>query len=140
MAAPHEPGAREAWQSLSLRVRALLHELPGLIGDRIELFTLELQRAGDALTRIVALVVAVTILGMTMWLMLWAALVAGLVAAELALAWALLAAFVLNALPAWWVVRRIRRLLPRVSLPATRRQLSFGAPPADDAALGEGRP
>lgn len=140
MAAPRDPGAREAWQSLSARVRLLLHELPGLLGDRVELFTLELQRAGDALARIVALVVAATILGMTMWLVLWVALVAALMAAGLALGGALLVAFVLNALPAWWVVRRIRRLLPRVSLPATRRHLSFGAPAADDAALPEVRP
>jgi hypothetical protein len=125
MAASPDPSAREAWTSLFGRVSALLRELPGLFSDRVDLFTLELQRAATALAQIVALVVAVAILGVTMWLVLWGAIVAGLMAAGLHLGWALLVVLVMNALPAWLLVVRIRRLLPRVSLPATRRQLTF---------------
>jgi hypothetical protein len=40
--------AREP-ESLIELARGVLHDLPGLIGDRVELFSLELHRAGMAL-------------------------------------------------------------------------------------------
>ena len=54
-------GEEAASASLLDTLQALLHELPGLISDRVELFALELARAGRALARIVAWLVAIGI-------------------------------------------------------------------------------
>jgi hypothetical protein len=52
-------------------LQGLLRELTGLVSDRVELLSLELQRAGQVLAQIVALIVGAAILGMTAWLALW---------------------------------------------------------------------
>jgi uncharacterized membrane protein YqjE len=67
--------------SLLSTLRGLWQELPGLLNDRVELLSLELQRAGSALVRIVMLVVVAAILGVTAWLVLWGGIVMALVAA-----------------------------------------------------------
>ena len=116
---PAQPGWLEALQAIG-------RELPGLVSDRIDLLSLELQRAGQALAQIVALLVAVAILGVTGWLALWAGIAVGLV--ELGLHWslALLLVLAMNAGAAWLVVARLRLLLPLLRLPATRRHLTLG--------------
>ncbi len=106
-------------------LRTVLHELPGLLSDRVELLSLELHRAGKALVQIVALVIATAILGVTAWLVLWGGIVTALVALGLQLPLALLVALVLNLVAAWAAVARARRLLPLLRLPATRRHLMF---------------
>ena len=110
-------------ESLLEAVKGIWHELPGLLSDRVELFSLELHRAGLALMQIAALVVAAAILGVTAWLVLWGAVVALLVMAGLH--WLLALALVLaaNLLAAWLALARVRRLLPSLKLPATRRHL-----------------
>lgn len=125
MHATDAPGAPEkaAATSLTAQLKGLLGELPGLFSDRVELLSLELQRAAVTLAQIVALVVAVAILGVTAWLAFWAVVVAALIAAGLGPVWALLATLLVNLLVAGLGVAWIRRLLPRVSLPATRRHL-----------------
>ena len=62
-------------------VRGVLHDLPGLVGDRVELFSLELHRAGLALVKVLAMTVAAAILGVTAWLAVWSILVGLLMAA-----------------------------------------------------------
>lgn len=127
-AAPGEP------ETLLQTVAALWRELPGLLSDRIELASLEIQRAGAALLQIVVLLVVGAILGVTAWLVLWAGIVALLLASGMPL-WAALAVLLLcNAGAAWFVVFRVRALLPRLNLSATRRHLMLGSPPlrADD--------
>ena len=109
--------------SLTRQLQALLHVLPGLFSDRVELLSLELQRAARALAQIVALVVAVAILGVTAWLLLWAGVIRLLMTAGLTVEGALLVGLLLNAGVIAWAVQRMRRLLPRLSLPATRRHL-----------------
>lgn len=121
-------------------LQALLRELPGLVSDRVELFALELARAGQALARIVAWVVAIAILGVTAWIALWAGVVLALV--ELGLHWtlALLPVLLINLAAVAFAMGQVRRLTPRLSLPATRRHLTFSAdalprgdaPPPDD--------
>lgn len=120
---PERDARADAMGPLSTHLLGLLHDLRSLVSDRVELLSLELQRATIALTRIAALVVAVVILGVTAWLALWGGIVAGLVALGMPLGWALLATLTVNLLAAWGAVVRIRRLLPQVSLPATRRHL-----------------
>ena len=135
--AAQQPGWLEALQSI-------WRELPGLVSDRIDLLSLELRRAGQALVQIVALLVAAAILGVTAWLALWAGIAVGLV--ELGLHWSLslLLVLVLNAGVAALAVGRMRRLLPLLQLPVTRRHLSPGqtsaapaAPPAAALAAAE---
>ena len=50
-------------ESLFDLARGVLQDLPGLIGDRVELFSLELHRAGIALVKVVALTVVATAAG-----------------------------------------------------------------------------
>lgn len=123
-----DPGAA-APASLLDQVHALWRELPGLVSDRVELLSLELQRAAQALLQIVALTVAVAILGVTAWLMLWAAAVHLLVQAGMSPPLALLLAIALNGLAIALALLRVRRLLPRLKLPATRRHLMISPDP-----------
>lgn len=132
--APAGSGGEAATESLIDILQSLLRELPGLVSDRVELFTLELARAGAALGRLVGWLVAIAIVGVTAWLALWAALVAGLV--QLGLHWtlAVLLVAVVNLAAVGVGVQQVRRLAGQLSLPATRRHLTrFGAaalPPA----------
>ena len=115
--------------SLPEQLQALWRDLPGLVSDRLELFTLELQRAARALAEIVALGVAVAILGVTAWLLLWVGALRLLVLAGLPLEGGLLVALLVNGLVIVLALRRVRALLPRLKLPATRRHL---VPPDPD--------
>lgn len=121
-------------------LRELWQELPGLVNDRVELFALELGRAGTALARIVMLVVGAAILGVTGWLMLWVGVVLALVAAGLHMALALATALSANVLAALWALAYARRLIPLLRLPATRRHLMIGAAPAPPPAREETTP
>lgn len=114
-------------------VQALLHDLPGLVSDRVELFALELARAGSALAKIVALTVAVAILGITAWLALWAGVVMMLVELDLHWAMALALVILVNAAAVAIALMQVRRLARLLRLPATRRHLTAGA--ASRAAL-----
>ena len=84
--------------SLLQQLKALARELPGLVSDRVELLTLELQRAAQSLVQIVMLTVAIAILGVTVWFALWAALISLLVHGGLPLLAALLLTVAINAL------------------------------------------
>lgn len=99
-----------------------------MVSDRVELLSLELQRAGLALLHITCLGLALTVLGMAGWLIVWALALIGLVAVGLSWAMALGVALLAHVLLGWWAVMRIRHLLPTLGLPATRRQLMFRAP------------
>lgn len=121
---PAPPGAA----SLLRQLQDLLQDLPGLVGDRVELLLLELQRAARALVQIVALGVAAAILGVTAWLLLWAGAIRLLMLAGLSMDGALLVALAVNGLALGVALQRLRRLLPELSLPATRRHL---LPPGD---------
>lgn len=107
-------------------LQSIWRELPGLVSDRVDLLSLELQRAGRVLAQIVALLVAAAILGVTAWLALWAGIAVGLV--QLGLHWSLslLLVLVLNAGVAGLAIGRLRMLLPLLRLPATRRHLTPG--------------
>ncbi len=118
----------------------LVRELPHLVSDRIELLSLELTRAGLALAKMLVLLVAAAILGVTAWFALWSGVVVGLVQAGLHWAWALLIVLLLNLGAAGLALLRLRKLLPVLSLPGTRRHLSFkpsitgAAPPVSPSA------
>jgi Putative Actinobacterial Holin-X, holin superfamily III len=107
----------------------LWSELPGLLNDRVELLSLELQRAGLALVRIVVLTVAASILGLSAWLVLWATLVMALAAAGWPLVWGLAFALLVNLAGAVCAVVSARSLLRLLCLPATRRHLMISPSP-----------
>ena len=136
MTEPAAAGAPPRPEPLLQVLRDLLRELPGLIGDRVELASLELRRAGEALVKITVLVVGAAILGVTAWLALWAVLVALLAQLGLHPLPALMLAVAANFAVAAWAVLRARALLRLLGLPATRRHLNFSpsAPPAEPAA------
>lgn len=115
--------------SLLDQIKSLACELPGLVSDRVELLALEVQRAAQALMQMVALVVAIAILGVTVWLAMWVALVNVLMQAGMPLLGALLLAIALNGIAIAVAVARVRRLLPRLGLPATRRHLTVPSHP-----------
>src|SRR5687767_14420707 len=120
-----DAGARSA-ESLIDLVRGVLQDLPGLIGDRVELFSLELHRAGIALVKVLALTVVATILGVTAWLAVWSIGVGLLIAAGWHVAAANGLVALINLLAAAWAVRRVRALMKALSLPATRHHLQVG--------------
>lgn len=109
-------------------LQSLWRDLPGLVSDRVELLSLELRRAGLALVQMVMLVVAVAILGVTAWLVLWAGVVALLMALGLHVGWALLIVLAINLGAIVLAALRVRALLPRMNLSATRRHLVPGPP------------
>jgi uncharacterized membrane protein YqjE len=127
--AAHDAPAAGAAPSLADQVQALARELPGLVSDRVELLSLELQRAAQSLLQVVALIVAIAILGVTVWLSLWAAAVHLLMQAGLPMLGALLLTVGVNAVVIALALVRVRSLLPRLQLPATRRHLMVAPDP-----------
>ena len=123
-------GASQPWLEM---LQSLWRDVPGLLSDRVELLTLELQRAGMALAKIVVLVVAAAILGVTAWLLLWAGIVVGLVALGLPTWLVLIGAFLLNLLAILGAVAYLKTLLPLLRLPATRRHLTITPDPTPTA-------
>lgn len=117
------PGPQPEPAPLLQQLKELWQELPGLVSDRVELLSLELQRATQSLIEIVALLVGVAVLGVTVWLLLWAALIGLMVAAGLAPHWALLVGIAVNAVVIVLALQRVRGLLPMLRLSATRRHL-----------------
>lgn len=140
MNGPDDPATRKTATPQSRDWFGALHsiwqELPGLVGDRLELLGLEVRRAGRALAQIVALLVAAAVLAVTAWLVAWAGVAVGLVQIGMHWAAALLLVLVANLAAAGLALGRLRRLLPLLRLPATRRHLTPAArvPPAPPVA------
>lgn len=114
------------WASL----QGLLQELPGLISDRVELLSLELQRAKQVLAQIVALIVGAAILAVTAWFALWGGVMVALINEGVHWAAASMIVLVINLGACWWAVARVRALAPLLRLPATRRHLTLSQPTA----------
>jgi uncharacterized membrane protein YqjE len=123
------PTADPPTDSLLEQLKGLARDLLSMVSDRVELLSLELQRAAQALFQIVALVVATAILGVTVWLALWAALITVLMQAGLPLLAALLLVIGINSLAIAAAAARVRGLLPRLGLPATQRHLTVSPDP-----------
>jgi hypothetical protein len=126
-AAPPRPASRPG----------LVDELQGLLtglrlawGERVELLSLELASAVRAAAQIVVLLVAAAIVAVTAWLGLWGVATGVLISIGMPWALALLIVVVINLAAAAFALTRARRLLARLSLPATRRHLSLRPVPA----------
>lgn len=132
---PHQPSGGPAPKvPLFASLQGILRELPGLVSDRVEIFSLEMHRAGLVFARIAALALAAAVCVATAWIAFWAGV--AFVMAALGAPWLATVALVLlvNAFAAWLAVRRIWKLAPRLELPVTRRHLTFKSRAADPEA------
>lgn len=129
------PAARGA--ALSASLHTLWRDLQGLVADRVELLSLEVQRAGVAAAHILLWMVAASILGVTAWLALCGGVAMLLLEQGLHWSGVLLLVMLANLAAAWIAFGRAKALTPRLSLPATRRHLRFGAD--DDEAANDAR-
>jgi hypothetical protein len=136
---PQERGA--APESSLDTLKSIWRELPGLVSDRVELLSLELHWAGRALLQIVVLGIALAALGITAWVILWGLVITGLTQAGVPGMVVLLGALTVHVLLGAWVVHRVKKLLPMLGLPATRRRLMFSSSPAQTpSSSAEGPP
>ena len=110
--------------SLPKAIGALFADLPGLLTDRVQLLSLELRRASNALGQMVALGLLAAILFATAWIALWVGLAAAFVAVGLAWPWIVLLVLFVNLAAAVWAVMRVKALAPLLALPATLRRLT----------------
>lgn len=139
------PPERTGSESLLDVARSIVREVPALVGDRVELLSLELQRAGAALVKMTVLAAAAAILALTAWLALWDVLVGALIALGWHAAGAHAMVVLINAAAAAWTLWRARGLFKLLGLPATRRHLMFGlhehsvGPPPHQEATDERR-
>jgi hypothetical protein len=117
--------AGAAPESVLQTLASLARELPGLVSDRVDLLALELTRMGRALSQLVLMLVAVAVLSVTAWLVLWGAVVMGLLAVGLPMGLILLIMLLVNLGSIALLLARMRSLLPRLKLPATRRHLTL---------------
>jgi hypothetical protein len=106
----------------------VLGELPGVVSDRVELLALEVRRATQALTRMVALAVIAALLLCTAWLALWTGAAYGAIQAGLPWGWALSIVILANVATAFLALRHALSLSRLVALPATVRRLTKQAP------------
>jgi uncharacterized membrane protein YqjE len=128
--APQTPPQRPAQPGLGDELHRLVADLRGAIGERVELLSLELSAASRAAAQLALLVATAAIVAVTAWIGLWAVVAGLLIRAGMHWALALLVVIGLNLLVALFALVRARALLPRLSLPATRRHLSFAEAPA----------
>jgi uncharacterized membrane protein YqjE len=122
--AASSPGPDSEALSLPQQVVALLADLPGLVSDRVQLLSLELERASRALAQVLALALFTAILVATAWLSLWMGVAAALVKGGMSWPWACVVVMVANLVPAAWAARRLKALAPLLALPATLRRLT----------------
>ncbi|MES2840369.1 MAG: phage holin family protein [Pseudomonadota bacterium] len=122
-----EPG--ETPDSLMDTLRGLWHDIPRLFSDRVELLSLELHRAGLALLQIVVLGISLAVVGITAWLILWSLIITALTLVGLHWMGAFAMALAVHLVIGAWLVQRVKLLLPKLRLPATRRHLMFSSSP-----------
>lgn len=137
MSEPNPAAAPPAVEpSVTQLLSGLLQQLPGLVSDRVHLLSLELRRAGIALSRMLLLGAAALVLAGTAWLALWVGLTAALLAAGLAWGWAFLIVLGLNGVAAALAFSKACTWAQQLGLPATLRHL-ITAPSSESGASHE---
>ncbi|MEO6032625.1 MAG: phage holin family protein, partial [Burkholderiaceae bacterium] len=112
----------EARPSLTEQVERLVRELPALVSDRVTLLSLEVRRAGQALSEMAVLLIAAALLGSTAWLTLWAAIGYACIRAGVPWGWVVVGIVGVNLAAAVLAARRALALVPKLALPATLRR------------------
>lgn len=115
---------------------SLLHDIPGMISDRVHLAALELRRARHALLQMVVLAVIAAVLVTTAWLAFCAAIVLALRSMGMLWYGAIVLVLLVNAIGGWLAIRRARALVDHLALPATVRHLTL--PASSASGLGPG--
>lgn len=118
------PPVRDQPVSLPQAVMALLGELPGLVSDRVQLLSLEMRRAREALVKIMVLGMLAAVMVATAWVALWLGVAATIVHLGLAWPWAWLIVLAINGGVAAWAALHAKSLLPLLGFPATLRRLT----------------
>src|SRR5690606_3858449 len=98
-----------------------------LLSDRLELFSLELRRAGKSLATMIVLGLAAALLLVTAWAVFWIGFAATLMHFGLAWGWTLLIVLALNIGGAVLALLKARALVGNLTLPATQRHLSLAS-------------
>ena len=109
--------------SLPEAARAAWDDVRGAVSERAKLLTLELRLAGMTLVQLVIYAVIVAVLVISAWLGLMVGLVVTFVNVGLHWALALGLGIVVNLGVAAWLLSVMNRLVERVGLPASLRQL-----------------
>lgn len=97
-----------------------------MIGEILELASLETRLATMSLLEMVAFAIGAALLGFSLWLLVLAAIAGGLMALGLSWPLALLVLAVLSGAGVWFSIRRVRKLSENLRFTATRNVL---APP-----------
>ncbi len=115
---------REQEMSLLDSFHALLSELPGVISDRVHLFSLELTQTTQALGKILILLLLSVILAGSAWLALCVGAGAG--AIRLGLHWGVVVAIevITNLALAYWALSKVITLKHDLGFPVTLRHLT----------------
>jgi uncharacterized membrane protein YqjE len=111
--------------SLAQMLLALVHDVPGLISDRVHLLALELRRARQSFLQLLLMGLAAGILALTAWIALWALFAVVVVAMGLPWSGVLLLILLLNGAGVWFILGRTRALVENLTLPATLRHLTL---------------
>ncbi len=121
--APPPSAAPAAPSALDL-LRSLMEDVPRMIGARIELLSLELQRAKQAFIVMAALGAVAALLLVTAWFVIWGAAIAGLIQAGLAWGWAVLIVLVVQLGGAFLALRYALSMTRYLGFAATLRNLA----------------
>lgn len=116
---------RRSTSSVLASLQSLLHDLPQLLGQRVNLLSLEMRRAMQALAVMAGMVLAAAVLLATAWIALWWGIAATLLDAGLARHWVALLVLMLNALVAGVLLWRALSMTHLLALPATVRSLTM---------------
>lgn len=107
------------------------------IAARAELFALEAENAANAAVKMAVYGASAFVLAGTAWLVLVVGIVLGLEALGLAIGWAIAAVVLVQALIAWLLVSRVKKLVGHFRFDATRRSLKSGMSTLRAAREGE---
>ena len=113
--------------------QSLLHELRGLVHDRLLLAALETRRAGESLVSMLVTGVMIAVLLSSSWLGLMAVAVLSLVESGVVASSAILLAVAANLLLVLILFRMVRRKSRSLQFPATLRSLQNEPPGRRDA-------
>lgn len=119
--------------SLLASVLDTLAQGRAMVGELLELASLETRLAALSLLEMTAFAIGAALLGFSVWLLLLAAVAGGLIALGLSWPLALLLLAVLNGVGIWFSIRRVRQLSENLRFTATRNVL---APPQPAVATG----
>ena len=126
---PRSPRHSEHNNSTVSALSSLIESLPRLVGDRVHLLVLEMQRAGQAVGWLAAMAIAALLMVVTAWFGVWGGVVLALRHYDMSWPWVVTIVVVLNLAGAAVAGLRALSLVKLLGMPATLRRLTFASPP-----------